>query len=247
VLDCQEEGTVKLHDYFQNVKDRYAAWIKEQGKEEEEDETDEEDEDTPTMSRPFKASTKKKVRDPSTADDEEVNECETQILKLADNETLFVYSGGMDFSDTVATRNYYMWRVSEDGEQLLKLKLAPKAKQDPRRLLDGYAHCEEGTHWYSMIELALKDLYGGQIPDPNEEPKWKVVECIDLPFAVESTLYEPARRGQLAVMDAPAMQAAKNKAEVWHSFWLRKKGVGSTKTFRRANARGSAAGMFGSP
>ena len=74
-----------------------------------------------------------------------------------------------------------------------------------------------------MTELALKDLYGGRLPDLNEEPKWKVVECIDLPFAVKSALYKPTYRGKLAVMDAPAIQAAENRADVWHSFWLGKK------------------------
>ena len=58
----------------------------------------------------------------------------------------------------------------------------------------------------------------------------------------------PRARGQLVEMDAPAVQAdTSNRADCWHSFWLKKKGVSQQTTYRRANARGGAANMFGSP
>jgi hypothetical protein len=199
-----------------------------------------------TMNTP--GSAKKKTpsrREPATGRDSDVNECKSQVIPLADGQTIYFYSGGIDYSDANKRKKYYQWRVREDGMTITKLKLASKHKQTADGLLNGYDYCEEGSHWYSMVDLGLETIYGGQRPDPNEQAQWKVVEELELPYAVETTLYEPGPRSTLVPMPAPAIQGDGGNA--WHSFFLRKRGVAKNDgTYSSSKARGTAASMFGS-
>ena len=85
----------------------------------------------------------------------------------------------------------YKFEFSDSGRELLMLLKVSKDARTADGLLDGYNHCQPGSMWYNMMELALKDSHGGLAPGtPRGDEEWKIFKRVHLPFPVDKTFYE---------------------------------------------------------